>query len=75
MGIVDPVVVAETFTSLDPQTPTLAPFPQMASAAHVAGAVTRDEADGWLSQLVDAGQQRQFFWAVTMFAVAARRPT
>ena len=66
-------VVAETFTSLDPQAPARAPFPQMAAAAYDAGALTRDEAEAWLAQLVDAGRRRQFFWAATMFAVGGRR--
>jgi len=74
-GMAKPSVVAETFTSLDPETPTLAPFPQMATAAHVAGAITADEAHEWLAQLVNAGTRHEFFWAATTFAVGAPRPT
>ena len=32
------------------------------------------DADRWISQLADAGQQGRFFWTLTMFAVAGTRP-
>jgi len=73
-GMSDPVVVAETFTSTDGQRPTAPPFTTMAAAAGRAGALTADEAHTWLAQLTDAGERGRFFWAVTMFAVAATRP-
>ena len=72
-GIREPVVVAETFTSTDGQRPTGPPFTTMALLAERAGAVDADDARTWLEQLAAAGRQGQFFWAVTMFAVAGAR--
>ena len=43
----------------------------MAAAAERAGAISAADADTWLNQLADAGRRGHFFWAVTMFAVAA----
>ena len=73
-GMRDPVVVAETLTSTDGRRPTGPPFTTMAAAAERAGALTADDARTWLDQLADAGARGQFFWAVTMFAVAGARP-
>jgi ubiquinone/menaquinone biosynthesis C-methylase UbiE len=73
-GLLEPTIVAETFVSVDAARPTLTPFPAMAAAAHAAGALSEDEADAWLAQLVDAGRRGEFFWAATMFAVGATRP-
>jgi SAM-dependent methyltransferase len=73
-GVVENVVLAETFTSLDPRRATSSPFPEMAAVAQHAGALTPEEAEAWLAQLADGGQRREFFWAVTMFTVAGRRP-
>ena len=73
-GMPNPVVVAETFTSTDPDRPTRPPYTTMAATAHEAGALSAEEAARWLAQLADAGQQGRFLWAVTMFAVAATRP-
>lgn len=74
-GLGDRVVVAETLTSTDAQRPTGPPFTTMAAAAERAGALSAGEAQTWLTQLVDAGERGQFFWALTMFAVAGTRPT
>ena len=46
----------------------------MAAVAERSGALTADDAERWLAQLADAGARGRFFWAVTMFAVAATRP-
>ncbi|MGH8984701.1 MAG: hypothetical protein ACRDY6_12630 [Acidimicrobiia bacterium] len=46
----------------------------MATVAHDAGVLTRDEVAARLAQLVDAGHRGEFFWAATMFAVGGRRP-
>ena len=46
----------------------------MAAAAGRAGAISAADADTWLDQLADAGRRGHFFWAVTMFAVASKRP-
>jgi ubiquinone/menaquinone biosynthesis C-methylase UbiE len=73
-GVREPVVVAETLTSTDGRRPTGPPFTTMAAAAERAGALTADEAQTWLAQLADAGERGEFFWAVTMFAVAGARP-
>jgi len=73
-GMREPVVVAETFTSTDGQRPTGPPFTTMAVVAERAGALNSDDAHTWLAQLADAGERGQFFWAVTMFAVAGVRP-
>ncbi|MGH3368400.1 MAG: hypothetical protein ACRDPR_00190 [Nocardioidaceae bacterium] len=59
--------------STDPRRPLSAPFPAMAAAAVHADAVTATEAHTWLDQLAHAGQRGQFFWALTMFAVAGTR--
>ena len=74
-GLGDRVVVAETLTSTDAQRPTGPPFTTMAAAVERAGALSAGEAQTWLTQLVDAGERGQFFWALTMFAVAGTRPT
>ena len=73
-GMREPVVVAETLTSTDGRRPTRPPFTTMAAVAERAGALSADEAESWLAQLADAGTRGQFFWAVTMFAVAGARP-
>jgi len=73
-GIREPIVVAETFTSTDGQRPTGPPFTTMAAVAERAGALSSDDARIWLAQLADAGERGQFFWAVTMFAVAGACP-
>jgi ubiquinone/menaquinone biosynthesis C-methylase UbiE len=73
-GMPGATVLAETFTSRDPGRVHLPPFTLMAAAAWRTGAVTRAEADSWSDQLVQAGTRGAFFWAVTMFAVAGRRP-
>ena len=74
-GIHDPTVIAETFTTADPQRPTLAPFTTMADAAANAGAITHAETASWLAELADAGATGSFFWAVTIFAVGGVRHT
>jgi SAM-dependent methyltransferase len=73
-GLRDPAVVAETFTSTDDRRPLGQPFTTMAAVAERAGALSADDAERWLAQLVDAGTRGRFFWAVTMFAVAGTRP-
>ncbi len=73
-GIPEPRVVAETLTSTDGQRPLGPPFTTMAAAAERAGELSAGEADTWLAQLAHAGERGQFFWAVTMFAVAGMRP-
>ena len=73
-GLRDPIVIAETMTSTDPQQPSAPPFAAMAAAAGRAGAIRPADADTWLNQLADAGRRGHFFWAVTMFAVASQRP-
>lgn len=45
----------------------------MAAAAERTGALSPEEARTWLAQLADAAERGQFFWAVTMFAVAGTR--
>jgi SAM-dependent methyltransferase len=72
-GIHEPVVVAETFTSVDPRRPALPPFTIMAAAAERTGALSAGEAEAWLAQLAEAARRGQFFWAATMFAVAGER--
>ena len=74
-GVRQPVVVAETSTSTDGGRPTRPPFTAMAAAAERAGVLNADEAQTWLAQLADAGKRGQFFWALTMFAVAGTRPS
>ena len=73
-GLREPMVVAETLTSTDGQRPAGPPFTTMAVGAERAGALSADDAHTWLCQLADAGERGQFFWAVTMFAVAGTRP-
>ena len=73
-GVRDRVVVAETLTSTDGRRPTGPPFTTMAAAAERAGALSAGEAQTWLAQLAGAGERGQFFWALTMFAVAGTRP-
>jgi SAM-dependent methyltransferase len=73
-GIREPVVVAQTLTSTDGERPTAPPFTTMATAAERAGVLSSGDAHTWLAQLADAGERGQFFWAVTMFAVAGTRP-
>ena len=73
-GLPEPAVVAETFTSTDGHRPMVPPFTTMAVVAEQSGALSSDEAHTWLAQLADAGERGQFFWAVTMFAVAGARP-
>jgi ubiquinone/menaquinone biosynthesis C-methylase UbiE len=73
-GLRNPIVVADTVTSIDPRQPSRPPFPTMAASAARARAVSTTEAHAWLEQLADAGCQGHFFWAVTMFAVASARP-
>ena len=73
-GMREPTVVAETITSTDPRQPLVAPFTAMATVAVAAGAVNDNEAEHWLAELVAAGEQGRFFWAVTMFGVGATRP-
>jgi ubiquinone/menaquinone biosynthesis C-methylase UbiE len=74
-------IVAETITSTDPLQPLRPPFTAMAAVAVGAGAVNAADAERWLCQLAGAGARGQFFWAVTLFAVAgtvahdAARPT
>ena len=46
----------------------------MAEVAERAGALDAGDAERWLAQLVEAATRGQFFWAVTMFAVAGTRP-
>ena len=73
VGVPDPTVIAETFTTTDPRRPTRAPFTTMADAAVNVGAVTGAEAESWLAELAEAGADGTFFWAVTMFAVGGVR--
>lgn len=73
-GLPEPTVVAETFTSTDGHRPMGPPFTTMAVVAEQSGALSSDDAHTWLAQLADAGERGQFFWAVTMFAVAGARP-
>lgn len=73
-GLPEPAVVAETFTSTDGHRPMVPPFTTMAVVAEQSGALSSDDAHTWLAQLADAGERGQFFWAVTMFAVAGARP-
>jgi hypothetical protein len=70
----EPVVVADTFTTTDARRPMGPPFTIMAAVAERTGALSTDEARSWLAQLADAGAHGQFFWAVTMFAVAGAHP-
>jgi SAM-dependent methyltransferase len=72
-GLREPVVVAETITTADRRRPTGPPFTTMAAAAERTGALSPEEARSWLAQLADAADRGQFFWAVTMFAVAGTR--
>jgi len=74
-GMREPVVVAETFTTTDARRPLGPPFTTMAAVAERAGALSADEARSWLAQLADAAAHGQFFWAVTMFAVAGSHPS
>ena len=67
-------VLAETMTSTDAARATVAPFTTMATNAERSGAIGSGDGDNWLSQLTEAGQRGQFFWALTMFAVAGTRP-
>ena len=72
-GLRDPIVVAETITSSDPQQATRPPITTMAATAAHTGALNLSEAQRWLAQLAHAATQGHFFWAVTMFAVGASR--
>lgn len=73
-GLRDRAVVAETLTSTDDRRPLGQPFTTMAAVAERAGVLAAGDAERWLAQLADAGTRSQFFWAVTMFAVAGTRP-
>jgi SAM-dependent methyltransferase len=73
-GIRRPVVVAETFTSTDPEWPSKPPFTVMAQAAERCGALPPGDGDEWLRQLGEAARHDRFFWAATMFAVAGAVP-
>ena len=46
----------------------------MAAVADRRRRLSAADAERWLAQLADAGTRGQFFWAVTMFAVAGTRP-
>jgi hypothetical protein len=72
-GLTDPVVTAATIVATDARLPGLEPFTSMAAAAARHGAVTAAGAATWLQQLRDASARGSFFWAVTMFLVAATR--
>jgi SAM-dependent methyltransferase len=74
-GLVDQVVLTDTITSRDPWPPSLQPFATMASTAERHGACTAAEAATWLAQLAEAGSEGTFFWAVTLVAVVATRPS
>jgi hypothetical protein len=74
-GIRRPVVVAETFTSTDPERPTKPPFTLMAQTAERCGALAPGDGDEWLRQLTEAARDGRFFWAATMFAVAGTVPS
>jgi hypothetical protein len=54
--------------------PAMEPFATMASVAEHRGALTRDDTRAWPTQLADASATGSFFWAVTMFLGAVRRP-
>jgi SAM-dependent methyltransferase len=73
-GLADPVVIADTITSTDVRLPAAEPFATMASVAEGRGLLSRDDARAWLAQLTDASTSGSFFWAVTLFLVAATRP-
>jgi hypothetical protein len=70
----EPLVVAETFATSDPERAIRSPIPEMASVSSHVGSISTDEAEDWLAQLAEAATRRNFFWAVTMFAVGATRP-
>jgi SAM-dependent methyltransferase len=71
-GMPEPVVVAETFATTDPQRVLRPPIANMAAIA--ARTVGTEASDVWLAQLRDAATRGEFFWAVTMFAVGSVRP-
>jgi SAM-dependent methyltransferase len=72
-GLAERTVVADTVTSTTGRLPA-PPFSTMAECAARAGRLSDGETQTWLSQLTDADECGQFFWAVTMFAVAGTRP-
>lgn len=73
-GLRDITVAAETLTSTDPRRAAGPPFTTMAAHAERCGAIRAGDGDTWLAQLAHSGRQGHFFWALTMFTVAATRP-
>ena len=74
-GLADPVVVTDTITSTDARLPAMEPFATMASVAEQRGVLSRTTrlGPGW-PRLANASADGSFFWAVTLFLVAATRP-
>jgi len=70
-GLDDISVTADSITAT--RMPTTSPFQMMASLAVAEGALALDDARRWLAQLAQADADGRFFWAVTLFAVAATK--
>lgn len=73
-GLTEPDIVADTITTTRARFPALEPFATMASVAEAHGDITAQDAQRWLGQLADASSSGTFFWAITMFLVAATKP-
>jgi SAM-dependent methyltransferase len=73
-GLAHSVVITDTITGYDARRSAMEPFGTMASVAEHHGVLTTNDARTWLAQLADASASGSFFWAITMFLVAATRP-
>ena len=73
-GLRDPLVIADTMTSTDPQQPSAPPFTTMAAVAGRAGAISAPTPTPGSPSSPTPAATAVFFWAVTMFAVASHRP-
>lgn len=70
-GFVEPAVEVRTGVFTGPMMLPL--ISGMADAAHDAGAVSRQQADGWLAEQAERARTDRLFLAVPLFLVAARR--
>lgn len=73
-GMTDTLMTADTITTTHARRPAMEPFATMASVAEHHGALTNAEASRWLSDLAEASAGGTFFWAITLFLVAATLP-
>jgi SAM-dependent methyltransferase len=50
------------------------PFPMILQGVVDSGALSQEEADGWVDQFAQTAKDGRFFASLTMFAVAGRKP-